>query len=398
MKINAIEGLRAYLAWYVVIGHTLHFSGYMAPHNSLQFLATQGAFAVDIFIIISGFVIFYLLDRRKEAYKPYMIRRFFRIYPLFLVALVAGLLLSNIRLENLEIGSQLAPETTNYLKHRWETHSANKVIYLLPALFMFHGLIPQAVLPYASTAFNGPIWSISLEMQFYALAPFIIIGLVSRKIRPIFCTLLAIAAVFEGSFIRTELGSFLIEHLNWFMLGWLSYFIFKYAEVYKAIISKIPISLGAASILVIFLYFNQDIKSLILWKVGFRQIPYLPLLIWIVFFAFIIDSLKSEPPIPYKLFKIVFENTLILELGKLSYSTYLLHIPILTIVLNFILRLNIPETKNDLFISLLAISMPLIYIVSKLAYEIIELPGIKMGSRYATRCQSASGKQACSDR
>lgn len=47
-------------------------------------------YAVDVFIILSGFVIFYLLDHQHLSYRVFICRRFFRLAPLFfLVVLIA---------------------------------------------------------------------------------------------------------------------------------------------------------------------------------------------------------------------------------------------------------------------------------------------------------------------
>ncbi|MST94839.1 MAG: acyltransferase, partial [Pedosphaera sp.] len=47
----------------------------------------RAGMAVDIFLILSGFVIFNLLDR-GETYGVFITRRFFRLFPAFLLSLV----------------------------------------------------------------------------------------------------------------------------------------------------------------------------------------------------------------------------------------------------------------------------------------------------------------------
>ena len=69
-KIQLIEGLRGYLAFWVVFDHLLGACGYSVEKlNGLLKIIRSGWYAVDVFIIISGFVIFYLLDNNEESEK-----------------------------------------------------------------------------------------------------------------------------------------------------------------------------------------------------------------------------------------------------------------------------------------------------------------------------------------
>ena len=77
--------MRAYLAFWVVLCHVLWMSGYTEDFFSGPAkLLVQGRRAVDVFIIISGFVIFSVLDQQKEGWRPFIVRRFFRLFPLFI--------------------------------------------------------------------------------------------------------------------------------------------------------------------------------------------------------------------------------------------------------------------------------------------------------------------------
>src|ERR1700761_2937765 len=89
---RSIDGLRAWLAWFVVVAHVgLH----TAAQTQVPFLqntfGSLGPRAVETFIIISGFVITHLLLERHEPYPVYITRRFLRIYPIYFVCLCAGI-------------------------------------------------------------------------------------------------------------------------------------------------------------------------------------------------------------------------------------------------------------------------------------------------------------------
>ena len=93
-KFAAIEGLRGWLAWTVVLCH-------FAPITNMEkglgrHLVWAGLYAVLVFIIISGFVITHLVTERSEPYRDYLLRRFMRIFPLFAVTCVIGFFTTNL--------------------------------------------------------------------------------------------------------------------------------------------------------------------------------------------------------------------------------------------------------------------------------------------------------------
>src|SRR5207237_4554322 len=93
-----VEGLRGYLALWVLVAHVLWVSGYQPAVEPLLRLIGAGGYAVKLFIILSGFVITYLLDKRDETYLQFVVRRFFRLFPVFIVLFVVAIPLSQVSL------------------------------------------------------------------------------------------------------------------------------------------------------------------------------------------------------------------------------------------------------------------------------------------------------------
>ena len=92
-KIAELDGLRGILAWWVVFGHVLGWSGFSAGDLPPPLrLIRSAALAVDVFMILSGFVVFLLLDTQRLRFGPFLIRRAFRLYPVFILCLVLALL------------------------------------------------------------------------------------------------------------------------------------------------------------------------------------------------------------------------------------------------------------------------------------------------------------------
>lgn len=89
-RIHSLESLRGLLALWVVIGHTITNSGYADKDLGLLKLAAMPSLAVDVFIILSGFVIFFLLDQQRTPYLQFIVKRWFRLAPVFLTVLIVS--------------------------------------------------------------------------------------------------------------------------------------------------------------------------------------------------------------------------------------------------------------------------------------------------------------------
>ena len=76
--------------------------------------------------------------------------------------------------------------------------------------------------------------------------------------------------------------------------------------------------------------------------------------------------------------KLVATHRLYIYLGKISYSSYLIHVPILTLFLGF--GRTVTGSSGDMATLSLAIaSIPTIIAASALLYHFVEVPGIRLG-------------------
>lgn len=97
-RFESLDGLRGVAAFIVVLHHcTATYFGMPFPswirYSPLR-LVTDGRAAVLVFFVLSGFVLFYSLQsRRGSEYWSYITKRFLRIYPPFAVAILASALL-----------------------------------------------------------------------------------------------------------------------------------------------------------------------------------------------------------------------------------------------------------------------------------------------------------------
>ncbi len=157
-----LDILRGFASYLVVIYHYKHFlfsdlTGF--DYARLPFLTllepvyVYGQFFVELFFSISGYVFFWLyanaLAERKMGVKSFFIARFSRLYPLFFATFIAVAL------------AQWAFHALygySYIYHH------NTVSNFALNLFMVHQWIPHA-----EQTFNGPSWSISVEVFLYAV-------------------------------------------------------------------------------------------------------------------------------------------------------------------------------------------------------------------------------------
>jgi peptidoglycan/LPS O-acetylase OafA/YrhL len=151
----ALDGLRGIAALLVVLYHVElpnHFT-----HNSFT---RHGYLAVDMFLILSGFVISSAYSRRisdaRGAVEFYWLR-FFRIYPLHIAMLLAFVLFECVKLAALRSGAitpgEQAPFTGN-----------NTVGALVTNVLMLQGLgITNGM------TWNSVSWSVSCEFAAYLL-------------------------------------------------------------------------------------------------------------------------------------------------------------------------------------------------------------------------------------
>lgn len=149
-KIDALRGLAALMV-ILVHGLSVDFIPYFP--KLLGEVVYQGKRGVQLFYIISAFTLFYSFHSRvgeQNILPRFFIRRFFRIAPLYYLAILTYLFTRNI---------QLGPEPFQF--PGWKSVFAN--------LCFFHGFHPYWI----NEVVPGG-WSIGVEMPFYVFLPFLI--------------------------------------------------------------------------------------------------------------------------------------------------------------------------------------------------------------------------------
>lgn len=361
-KFGSIEGLRGWLAWAVVFSHLAYFSN-LSVKGLGPALKAAGLPAVLVFLMISGFVITHLVVERPESYGIYLLRRFMRIFPLFAVTCVIGFFTNDLQVSLLSRVSEGGdPQFTAQLADIARSNHEFFLLHVLAHATLFHGIISDAVLPFSQYAFNMPAWSLSLEWQFYLVAPAIIA--VARWPRIMICVAVMIA-VAEFAFEHRLFGSF---DQPSFLPAVAGYFAVGVASrlAYPSIAGTIRHTAGILSVIIVLL------PLLDRWGV--------PLLIW----GLIVVGLALHPSAKASAFARIYRAALdsraAVYFGSRSYSTYLCHLQVIAFC--YWLWLSLFSTAPT-FIGLSALTVPLTMIAAELLYRWVERPGIALGSRLA---------------
>ncbi len=379
-RINEIEGLRCFLAWWVVLGHFVWLTDFantkhpgLIHYPSLVFIKFCGHSwcAVEVFMIISGFVIFYLLDSQKTSYLPFIVGRFFRLFPLYLVCIAGAILLAPVAQSNLNhlVSPHNDFASRLYRIHEWHTHF---LTYAIPTALMLQGLIPGNVVPFIENIFLAPTWSLTLEWQFYLVAPLLYLGL--KKWSSTACITLAI--IFVCLVIGPKMTwnrALLLNNLVWFVVGFVSYRFFRFMEK-----RKLPLVTRKERIIALL--------GLILLA-AVRNVSFT---IWaLVFVATFSHYLFVRIPWflkwPSNLIRYVLNHPIAQLLGKVSYSTYLVHWLVIDGVIWSLLKVDHHLSSTRLFFYATLPVIILTALCSLLTYELIEKPGMRLGKRLLER-------------
>jgi peptidoglycan/LPS O-acetylase OafA/YrhL len=144
-----LAGARFCLA---AIVFAVHLPWFTNVSSGLSYLAQFGGFAAVLgFLVISGVSIGHSYTQQPDGYFQ---RRFLRIYPLYFISVCFALLLTY----TIGSGHYVTPEQTWFAAH-WKTNFGN--------LFFLQGFTSIAI------TYNEPLWTISIEVFFYILVPFL---------------------------------------------------------------------------------------------------------------------------------------------------------------------------------------------------------------------------------
>lgn len=363
MRFIGLDGLRGLMCLWVVIGHSITMAGVELDKNSFFGKILGKGLAVDVFFIISGFVITLLLLSKDLPFSKYIKQRALRIFPAYLLFLFLSALILNetvfvlqnfpVEIEKNAERLKYATASSEYFKLHFFTH-----------LFMLHGITPSFVLSNPTYTIMGQAWSLTLQFQFFILAPLFIF--IFRK--NIFLLIFIAALIFSLSNIFFDI----MQHTSFFFVNSTMFFV----GMFSAILLNIKKTSGMASkglysVLIVF-FFSL---SVYLWA-SERFLAAIPILIWSICFFI---EISVEATTLKSCYRLVLTNRISIFLGNISYSMYCSHMFFLYGI-SYILI----DNNTDLALytpTMLILPFVLTIISSYFSYEYVEKYFINFGKK-----------------
>jgi exopolysaccharide production protein ExoZ len=345
-----MEGLRGFAVFLVFLVHYVSLVEPWTPVGSVTWqvgraMHTIGNSGVDLFFVLSGYLIYGSLMDRPQPFAGFMQRRMQRIYPAFLVMLFLYLVLSFVFPSESKLPATLEEGSVYALQN----------LLLLPGIFPIEPIITVA-------------WSLSYEMLYYLTVPLAILtlGLRHRDAawRVCFFVVVTVAifiyCAFNGGHVR----------LVMFIAGILLY------EALKSTALATPSSFIAVALL---------LAGLSMMLLPFRGSEGGAVKVMALFIAFFVLCLACFRQ-PKAWLPRAFTWTPLRWLGNMSYSYYLVHG--LTLKACFLLLSGLlPEAESDvtLFWLLLPVSFVATLPPSAALFLLIERPFSIKPKRYSAR-------------
>lgn len=355
LKLTEIEALRSLAALMIIVYHLALLPKLRMP-DYLSSVIKHLGLGVPLFYALSGFVLAlgYLgkLENGTQV-KKFYIRRYFRIAPLFYVAMLVWIIASKLK---------------------WNTFVASYHDVVINALLLF-GLVPGK---HESIVWAG--WSVGVEILFYVLFP--IVSMMVRSIRSGILALgiaILVSSSFYGAMETANTGSYgymnIITHLPTFLAGILAYLLwqrFEFARNVRRGATLFALVVAASLAVICF----PSVYGILASAEGVR----LDLYVWSLIFMALILSLCFWP-------NRLLVNKATAGLGRISFSMYLWH-PLIIVLLTDVYAEFGKAFSEGIwsFLFCFGVTMPLVWLVAYLSYRFIELPGMRYGKRLANEC------------
>lgn len=347
-RLLELDGLRALLAWWVVAGHLALMVSDRAGG------AIHNDSAVLVFMILSGFVISRLIADQRERYAVFITRRIFRLWPAYLVALGLSVLTLGLQRRGL-VAAPFHPAAAAMRIGLLDAAMAHLGPNLMAHLVLAQGLVPQALLPQAGLTLLGVAWSLSVEFQFYLIAP-LILALVRRGPAGIALSL-GIAGLLRLAGSQGPLASntaFIGHYVVWFAIGVGGDFLLRWDRPgRRAMVAGV---------------FGAGLVALALWKHEAAA------LLWAGAMAVLMRP---------GLINRILRHPVLVRLGEASYSTYVCHM--LAIVLGAAALDQTGLTGAPFMVALTAVTVIGTLVASLMLHAHVEKPAIRLGAKIARR-------------
>ncbi len=350
-KYDFIDALRGWAIFAVII---VHVSYWIVPQNEfLKLISSQGVQGVGLFFVSSSLTLFLSMSERNikedRPFLKYFIRRFFRIAPLFYLAIICYTMIKGL-------------ESNFYAPNGIHFHH-----FLLTTTFL-HGWLPDTI-----NAIVPGGWSIATEMMFYLIVPFLFLKLKSTKTTIwvllasiIFAKIVNVLSWFFFNSFFADYQNLIYAFQNWWLIAQLPVFLVGVLLFHTIKSIKVTDKQYGTILLLV---------SIFLLVSFLKTKSYFDLITSYYFyaFAFFVFALSL-----YIYPNLIFVNKITKLLGKYSYSLYLTHFAVI-MIMELLFVDNFTLTGNIGYVLACIIVLIGSFIISFVTYHLIEKPGINLG-------------------
>ncbi len=337
-SIIAMEGIRGFAVFLVFLVHYVTLIepwllGGTATSQAATYIRSIGNIGVDLFFVLSGYLIYGMLIQKHRPFKNYILRRIQRIYPTFSVVFIIYLVLSALFPGESKIPTE------------WK----DGVIFVIQNYLLMPGI-------FDITAIITVAWSLSYEFFYYLLIPLLIAVLSMRSWKAHYRVLffIIVTLLFFYYFAAGHNGPI---RLLMFVSG-----ILLYETIQNKFVTNMPpIGLLALVLAIISVVALKATGYEGWWKYG---------LIYVLFFIFCLECFLLSGFTTR-----LFSSSPLRWLGNMSYSYYLIHG--LSLKFIFILLEKVYPAQNTdtlIFWLLVPLIFSLTLVPSTILFVYIEKP------------------------
>jgi peptidoglycan/LPS O-acetylase OafA/YrhL len=359
--IAELDGIRGIAILMVFVFHSIG-CGIRPPEGWFTELAVYGISGVDLFFVLSGFLITGILlnAKGKPAYfRNFYARRALRIWPLYCLMLAVAFGLGGV----LERVAHLPLSDLALLKN------GNRIMYVFLLQNLWYYRIPILL---------GVTWSLAIEEQFYVVWPWIVLYFNRKNLALIATMVLGLSPFVRLWAIHHGVNPESIHFLTWYRLDGLSVgaliAIWCKSDLFSLIHAK-RIALASLVIGTPILILSREYRA---WPLMFSMYAIvcaglLTLGIWS-------NKINSAWGGPLRLRWLRF-------IGKISYCVYLIHVPVLYIVDARLAKYHL-NYRWDIYLISFASSFIVCLTIATLSWYLFETQLLKLKDKLEYRRNS----------
>ncbi len=353
-QLPSLTSFRGIAALWVVLYHYTAVYFYQLNPSNYTHLVEKGYLAVDLFFMLSGFVLTHVYRRTfgsagiLKNYRGFLLARVARLYPLHILVLLLFVTTA--------LSSQLMGYAAGAKSQTIPLQGPQSLTAFIANLFMLQGFEASQL------SWNYPSWSISIEFVAYLVFPFLLAAVWRAPVRykvGLAALLIGALSYFaylnNGNFNQWDGPQTFLRCLPEFLLGTLLYCVFR-----NAVCSRL---------------LDHDSLALLVFVIALWALHMGgPDIAIVLLFAILILSVVANTG---TIARIGTSNVLI-WLGNISYSVYLLHGLIQFAVAKVLFSVGVPRAADlplrislSLVVAMLAVCLAL----STATYYSVEIVG-----------------------